>query len=367
MNIGIEAKWYFEGPPSGKRVIRGLVDAILKIDTKNHYFIFLNEKQQAESFLYSGQKNVTVIYVWAGNNALSNIFLLPFYSRKYKIDVMLYQTFSSPFDRAKTIAYIHDVLFLSNPEYYTLYEKIYFLPLRFLTRKATAIITVSEEEKRRLIKFRYSDSAAKITVAYHGVDSTFSPRETYAAANIQLTKQKYNLPDRFLLFVGRLNLRKNVDNLLKAIPLVTDKTIPLVIVGADEWKKSNHLSIIELLRIENRIHFTGPIYHELGIVYSLATVFCFPSYAESFGLPPLEAMASGVPIVVSNTTSLPEICGPAGSYVDPNDPQQIATAIDNLLTNPQLYSEKKKLGLERAAKFTWEEAARITIACMESC
>ena len=192
-------------------------------------------------------------------------------------------------------------------------------------------------------------------------------REAQDPASIRRAKTVFKLPDEYLLFVGRLNLRKNIDNLLRAIPLLRNKTIPLVIVGADNWKKSNHLKIIRELKIEDRIVFTGAVFKELGLIYSMAKVFCFPSYAESFGLPPLEAMASGVPVVVSNTTSLPEVCGDAGSYANPNKPEEIALAIDNLLTNDQLYSSKRQLGLVQAKKFTWTRAAQNVINSIESC
>jgi len=279
----------------------------------------------------------------------------------------LYQTFISPFGKGRKIAYIHDVLFLSNPEFYTLYERLYFAPLKLLTHWASAIITVSNEEKNRLLKYKYAEDPDKIVVAYHGVDPSFAPRESQPVAAVEEMRRKFNLPDLFLLYVGRLNLRKNIDNLLRAVPLLEDKKVLLVIVGADDWKKTNHGRIIRQLGIESRLNFTGAIYKDLGVVYSLATVFCFPSQAESFGLPPLEAMASGVPVVVSNTTSLPEICGEAGNYINPDRPEEIASAIDNLLINHQLYEHKKQLGLKQAKKFTWERAAQTTIDCIESC
>lgn len=365
MKIGIDAKWYFEGPPSGKRVVKSLVDQLLKIDDQDEYYIFLNKKHVGQIFPGKEKNNVKLCYVWAGNNLLSNVFILPFFSNRLKLDALLYQNFSSPFDKSKTIAYIHDVLFLSNPEYYTIFERLYFAPLKFLTWLANEIITVSEEEKLRLLRFKFSANPEKIKVVHHGVDPSFSPRESYPPEVIEGIRRKFNLPPKFLLYVGRLNLRKNVDHLLKAIPLLKDKAIPLVIVGADDWKKSNHSLIISELEVQDRIHFTGAIYQELGIVYSLATVFCFPSYAESFGLPPLEAMACGIPVVVSNTTSLPEICGDAGYYITPDKPEEIALAIDNLLVNEKLYDDKKVQGLKQAKKFTWENAARKVLDCIE--
>ncbi len=366
MKIGIDAKWYFEGPPSGKRVIRGLVDSMLAIDDSNEYYIFLNCKHKTSAFALP-RKNVNICYVWAGNNLLSNVFILPLYSHRYQLDVILYQNFVSPFGHGKAVAYVHDVLFLSNPEYYTIYERIYLSPLKFLSRKADAIMTVSEEEKKRLLQFKLSDDPAKIVVAYHGVDKGFVPREMLPSELVLQVVNRFDLPDKFILFVGRLNLRKNVDNLLRAIPLLQNKEIPLVIVGADDWKKSNHLDVIKELGIGRRVHFTGAVFKELSVIYSCATVFCFPSYAESFGLPPLEAMACGIPVVVSRTTSLPEVCGEAGNYISPDRPEEIASAVDSLLSNEQLYKEKKQLGLRQAKKFTWDRAARTTIECMKSC
>lgn len=364
MRIGIDAKWYFEGPPSGKRVVKSLVDAMLAIDDENEFFILLNQTHKDRPFPAKTKKNVTVRYVWAGNNLLSNVFVLPFLSNKFKLDCLLYQNFISPLAKGKRIAYIHDVLFLSNPEFYTLFERLYFAPLKFLTKRSHLIITVSEEEKKRLLNFGFSGKEKNIVVAYHGVDPHFSPKENHSRTTLESIKQKFSLPERFLLYVGRLNLRKNVDHLLRALPLLKDKSIPLVIVGADNWKKSNHSRIIEELHIGDRIHFTGAVYNELGVIYSMASVFCFPSYAESFGLPPLEAMASGIPVVVSNTTSLPEICGDAGHYVHPDRPDEIAAGIDKLLGDPEYYASKKKAGLIRAKKFTWENTARTVIASM---
>lgn len=367
MKIGIDAKWYFEGPPSGKRVVRNLVNSMLSIDDRNEYVVFLDRRHKDRKFPRFANAKVTMCYIWAGNNALSNLFVVPFYSFRQGVDATLYQTFISPFDRAKKVAYIHDVLFLSNPEYYTLVERIYFSPLKLLTKWSTAIVTVSETEKNRLLRYKYSTSPEKIVVAYHGVEDSFRPREAHPAAEIEGVRKQFNLPDRFLLFVGRLNLRKNVDNLLRAIPLLRDKTIPLIIVGSDNWKKSNHEDIVKQSGVHDRIHFKGAVYKELSAIYSMSTIFCFPSYAESFGLPPLEAMACGVPVVTSNTTSLPEICGDAGSYVNPERPEEIADAIDNLLINAQLYQEKKTLGLQQASKFTWDAAAKTIINCLESC
>ncbi len=366
MKIGVDAKWYFDGPPSGKRVVRALTDAMIASDTRNEYVLFLDQKSKSKKLNFTPGPNVTLCYVWAGNNMLSNIFVMPLRARRFKLDAILYQNFASPFGKSKKIAYIHDVLFLSNPEFYTAIERLYFSPLKFLTRRSHSVITVSEEEKKRLLRFGFSMSADKIQVAHHGVDEHFTPLENYPRGLVDQVRTRYQLPAKFLLFVGRLNLRKNVDNLLRAIPLMKEKNIPLVIVGDADWKASQHIQTLKASGLEGRVIFTGAVYENLGVMYALSTIFCFPSFAESFGLPPLEAMACGIPVVVSNTTSLPEICGEAGTYVDPGKPQMIATAIDNLLTNGQLYEEKKKAGLKQASQFTWHQAASTVLRTIES-
>jgi glycosyltransferase involved in cell wall biosynthesis len=356
MRIGIDAKWYFEGPPSGRRVVRALVDTLARMYPNTEFYFFLNKRDQRKTFPPSGP-NIYPVYVWAGNSLLSNLFVVPVWASRLKLDVVLYQNFVPPFGASKKVAYIHDVLFLSHPEFYTIYERLYFSPLRFLTLKADAVITVSEEERKRLIRYAYVRKTNLLSVVHHGVDSTFQPRESHSPELVHSIRTRYALPERFLLYVGRLNLRKNVDNLLRAIPLLKDKSIPLVVVGSANWKESDHERTVQSLGIEQRIIFVGSVYDNLGVLYSLATVFCFPSFAESFGLPPLEAMASGVPVVVSNTTSLPEVCGEAGTYADPLDPASIAKAIDSILGNAQLYAEMRRKGIDQAARFTWEKAA----------
>lgn len=364
MRIGIDAKWYFEGPPSGKRVVRSLVDTFLQYPGDDEWVIILNAKHRNHPFPIPSPR-ISICYVWAGNNLLSNVFVVPGVADRLKLDAVLYQNFVTPLGRHKKIAYIHDVLFLSHPHFYTLTERLYFSPLRWLARFAHKIITVSSEEKSRLLTYQMG-SADSIAVAHHGIDEGFKPVSKFSAAYVAEVKDKYKLPDRFILFVGRLNLRKNVDHLLRAIPLLMNKEIPLVLVGGEDWKKSNHAPIVDQLNLSNRIIFTGAIYAELPVVYGLASVFCFPSYAESFGLPPLEAMAAGVPVVVSNTTSLPEVCGPAASYVDPQSQEQIAAAIDELLTDKTLHARRMQEGIERARTFTWRNACEVILRTIKS-
>ena len=154
-----------------------------------------------------------------------------------------------------------------------------------------------------------------------------------------------------------------------SITLLKNKNIKLVLAGSYQWKMFNLPEMIKMHHLEERIILTGYVNDELlAPLYSLATLFCYISYDEGFGFPPLEAMASGVPVVVANTGSLPEICAEAGNYVDPHDPGAVAKSIDRLLENEVLYSGKKAAGILRSKHFSWENSARDLMASlMKTC
>jgi glycosyltransferase involved in cell wall biosynthesis len=290
---------------------------------------------------------------------LSNVFVLPTYASRLGLDIVVFQNFAPMYADFKIIAYVHDVLFLSHPQYYSLKERIYFSPMKLLARHADRICTISESEKKRLLQYRYRNTASDIDVIYHGVDAAFKPLEQYTSSEIASIRAKYKLPANFLLFVGRLNIRKNIYHLLKAIPMLGNDSIPLVVVGFRDWKMFDIEQVLTESGIKSRVLFTGYVPDEdLPCIFAMATVFCFPSYAEGFGLPALEAMAAGVPVVVSNTTALPEVCAEAGNYVNPGNPQELASMIDRLLSDKKFYLQKRLQGLERSRYFTWEQSAK---------
>lgn len=356
MKIGIDAKWFYEGPPSGRVVIRNLIKHLFEISNDDEFYIFLDEKEYDRKFPYQ-KDNIHPVYVWAGNNMLSNVFVIPFMSWSLHLDIVIYQNFSPFISNSKRYAYIHDVLFYTHPEFYTKIERLYLSPLKLLAKFSHRLCTVSSTEKQRMIESGYGKHN-NIDVVYHGVDEVFKPAEYHPATKLQSVVSKYNLPERFILYVGRLNVRKNVFNLLRSIALLKDNTIPLVVVGGYDWKMDNVDSLLDEQKIRNRIIFTGPVYgDDLAYIYSLAKVFCFVSYAESFGLPVIEGMASGVPVVVSDRTCLPEICADAALFANPDSPADIAKQIDLLLEDNALCVKLRKLGLTRAQQFTWEKSA----------
>ena len=356
MKIGLDAKWFFEGPPSGRVVIRNLVKHLVEILADDELYIFLDSRERNTPFPYAAP-NIHLVYIWAGNNMLSNVFVFPFVASPHKLDIVVFQNFTPLVSNFKRYAYIHDVLFYTHPEFYTMKERLYLSPLKVLVQLAHRLCTVSTTEKSRMIQTGYA-TEDNIDVIYHGVDEQFKPREGHDPGELQSVSAKYSLPENFILYVGRLNVRKNVANLFRAIPLLHDGASKLVVVGAHDWKTNDLDELIDTLNVKDRVVFTGPVYgDELSRIYSLARVFCFISFAESFGLPALEGMASGVPVVVSDRTCLPEICQESALYADPDDPNSIAKQIDALLHDEVLWYKMRDLGLRRASEFTWRKSA----------
>jgi glycosyltransferase involved in cell wall biosynthesis len=276
------------------------------------------------------------------------------------VDVMVYQTFPSLWRNAPSVSFIHDVLFRHYPQFFTWRERLYFSPLSWLTRnRSQRLIATTEFVSNDLFKYRYTNNKSKTDIVPLAVSESYKPAEHHHPTEMTAVKDKYKLPDKYLLFVGRLNVRKNIENLLKAVLLLNDSKIKLVIVGKPDWKTPDLRTILSDPELQKRIILTGAMTdNELTLIYAMARIFCFPSFAEGFGLPPLEAMASGVPVVVSETTALPEVCGNAAIYVNPVRPESIARAIDSLLEDAVLYAMQRERGLERAKEFTWDRSAK---------
>lgn len=355
IRVAIDAKWYFDGNPSGRVVVKNIVDHIDKTEkVELIYFVKSKHRDNEELSKLKGK----IVFVWGANNMVSNIFVLPIYCLIYRVDVILFQYFPSFLFWKKQIAFVHDIIFLTNPKYYTIVERIYLFSIKYLVKLCSDIVTVSEFEKQRMLNFNFGNKVKK-HVVYHGVSKEFTPLLLQDIEKVKIVRELYSLPEKYILFVGRLNVRKNISNLLKAFKIVTEtrKDYKLVVVGNKDWKTLDVDSLIMNLGIEDSVKLLGGIYgSDLPFVYSGATIFCFPSYDESFGLPPLEAMASGVPVIVSNRSSLPEICGDSVLYADPDDYPMFATHIINLLENEKLRKSLIEKGINRASFFTWDRS-----------
>lgn len=363
VKIGYDAKWYFSGPASGHIVVRRQAEALGRLRGADTVVALLDRAHRGVE-LEGDAARLEHAWMWAGNNLVANAFVLGPLADRLGLEVVLCHGFVPLRARCRTVAFIHDVLYLDYPQFYTRVERAYYAPILWLARSAARICTVSETERQRLVRVGVADPS-RIDVVYHGVDPSFRPRERHDAAALATVAAHYNLPGRYLLFVGRLNVRKNIETLLAALARIADSALPLVVVGERDWKSSDAPRKAAELGIGSRVRFLGAVGHEaLPAIYALAEAFVFPSLAESFGLPLLEAMASGVPCVASNVTCLPEICGDGALTVDPRSPAEIASAIDRVLGDQGFRANLRARGLARAAGFTWERSATALLASL---
>jgi glycosyltransferase involved in cell wall biosynthesis len=293
--------------------------------------------------------------------------VVPWLDRKEKFDVIFNPKFTVPFlSQAKKVFVLHGSEWFVIPEAYLWYDRSYTHTLTSLyCRNADAVITVSTVVKKDIVKFT-GVKPEKVTAVHNGYD----PHRFQVIDDpkrLAEVRQKYNLPKQFILWTGQLYPPKNIGRLLQAFAKVKDE-IPhmLVIAGEERWRYRGDLALIERLGIKDRIHFTGWVSHdELPAFYNLADLFVLPSLYEGFGIPLLEAMACGCPVLTATTGSPPEIVEDAGYLVDPIKVDEIAAGICEVLSNSELRSAMVAKGLERVKEFSWEKCARETLGVLE--
>jgi glycosyltransferase involved in cell wall biosynthesis len=270
-----------------------------------------------------------------------------FWAPHYNIP-MLYQ--------GRLLVTLHDVAHLAIPAYRGAWHKRTYANLLFrqLRRKAAAILTDSQFSKEEIVRYT-PPGEQEITVVHLGIGEAWF--------NVPKVQRPHERP--YVIFVGNVKPNKNVRGLLEAFSLLRDQ-IPhdLVILGKQEGFISGDESVAKHAEtLGERIIFTGFVSDEVLKQYiTHAEALVLPSFYEGFGLPPLEAMACGCPVIVSNAASLPEVCGDAALYCNPHDPKDIAAKIKQLVENPSLQEDLRQKGFERAKRFTWEKCAQETIA-----
>jgi glycosyltransferase involved in cell wall biosynthesis len=267
-----------------------------------------------------------------------------------------------PFPGVPTVLTVHDMIFKLFPEHQ---KKLNFWYLNatmpLYCRRADAIITVSASSKRDMVA-HYGLDPARIAVIHEAADPSFVPAPAEAVAAV---RSRYGLPDRFLLHVGTIEPRKNLTRLVEALQALRAEglAIPLVVVGAKGWLYDDFFRRLADLDVRDSVQFPGYVpFQDLVPLYGAATLAVMPSVYEGAGLPVVEAMASGTPVVCSHASSLPEMGGDAARYFDPYDVAAIAQAIRTVWTDADLRAEMRSRGLEQAARFSWKRAAQETLA-----
>jgi glycosyltransferase involved in cell wall biosynthesis len=267
-----------------------------------------------------------------------------------------------PLQSIPAVITVHDLIFRHLPEHHKPLNRWYLnLALPLYCRRATHVIAISECTRQDLVA-AYGLPSEQITVIHEAADPRFRPQPPDRVAAV---RRRYGLPERYLLFVGTIEPRKNLTRLLHAFETLHDEgmTRALVIVGKRGWLYGDFFAELERSPVRDAVLLPGFVPDEdLPAVYTGAQALVFPSLYEGFGLPALEGMACGTPVACSGTSSLPEVGGEAALYFDPTSEDDVVYTVRRLLSDPDLQDEQIRRGLERAAQFSWDRVAAETEA-----
>lgn len=267
------------------------------------------------------------------------------------------------FSSIKTAISIMDLSFVYFPELFTK-KDLYQLTnwTKYSAIKAKKIFTISEHSKNDIIK-TYAVDPKNVVVTHLGIKGVSEAGKT---SNMEDLKKKFGINKKYILFVGTLQPRKNIERLVEAFSKLSEKDLELVIVGKKGWLYEPILASPAKYNVEDRVKFLDFVENEdLPAIYSNALCFVLPSLYEGFGLPVLEAMKFGCPVVTSNVSSLPEAGGDAALYFDPESAEDIAKTIEKVITDEKLRQEMIKKGYNQISKFSWEKTAKETLKVLE--
>ncbi len=340
--------------------IRNLLRHLARLDRETEY-VLLARPEDCAALRCLGE-NFRTVPESAGNYSVAEQLKIPLALRRERVDLFHAPHYVLPPLAARpSVVTIHDCIHLMFPQY--LPSRLAFAYARasitLAARRATRVLTVSESSKRDILKF-VDVPPEKIDVIYNAYDERFAvePREE----DVVRIRERYQLHDAFVLYAGNVKPHKNLGRLIEAFQLVRSRGLDhlkLVLIGDDISKYAALRRAVHQHQLHKYVRFLGYVPEEtLAVMYRLAGVFVFPSLYEGFGLPPLEAMASGTPVVTSNVSSLPEVAGDAALLVDPYDPEAIAGGILKVLTDAGVRRELRQKGLARAREFSWEASVR---------
>ncbi len=352
MKIAIDARMVKTHSMHGiARYVVELLHWFQEAPISDEIYIFISSESPLTQM--SWPKNVTLVSVKSNWISIGEQIELPRLIKQLKIDVFHAPSFIAPLlCPSAMVMTIHDLNHMGLPQYYTPFHQIYYKTLvKECINKSSLIFTVSEFSKGEIIRYLGLESE-KIKVAYNGVAQYFKPITD--TETLSYVKDIYQLPDRFILCVSNSKPHKNIHQLIRAYCLA-DIDEPLVLACPVDPMM---IEIAGNLGKKHMIHFTRYISEaHLPAVYSLSTLFVYPSTYEGFGLPPLEAMACGIPVVVAQSSSLPEVVGDAGIYADPYHYEEIARSLERGVKDTELRSVLIAKGFLQVKKYSWHTMA----------
>jgi glycosyltransferase involved in cell wall biosynthesis len=345
-----------------------LIEALARIDPINQYTLYVTHREAVDRF--SGRwPNFKVARTLPHTPLVRIPLTLSAELRRHPVDVLHVQFTAPPLAPCPVVVSIHDLSFEHLPLTFNKRSRMQLrLTVRRSARKAARILALSESARQDIIE-TYEIPPEQVTAIPLAASDHFSP--VTDARELQRVRQTYGIVGDYILSVGSIQPRKNLERLVRAFSRLRGqrpgvKLPKLVIVGKQAWLYNETLRAIAESGVDDQVLLTGYVSEgDLPGLYSGATCFVYPSYFEGFGLPPLEAMQCGTPVIVGNRTSLPEVVGDAGLLVDPFDEAQIAWALARLIDNSDLRNELRVKGLKRAKGFNWDDTARRTLEVYE--
>jgi glycosyltransferase involved in cell wall biosynthesis len=280
------------------------------------------------------------------------------------VQAVLYQSFTPPVSAAARVTVIFDMIYLSRPELFTRIERLYFRTLPKMLGRAEVVATISEHVREELIEHYPGRDPATIRLIYPGVDQRFLMDVAARARAAESARHELGLDRPYVAAVGRRNPRKNLARLVRAFLAARLDGVELVLAGPTEGPRDEELEIA-LEQAGTQVRVLGEVSDEaLPWIYAGARCVCYVSLAEGFGIPPLEAMASGTPVIASSIPPLLEVLGDSALFVNPLDEEEIAEALRRLVLGDEERSRLVRLGLEQADRFTWDRSADAALAAL---
>ena len=371
MKIGFDAKRLFLNNTGLGNYSRDLVRGVLEQAKENDYFLYTTggEIDLKTKFL-KDHPNAEIVYPSGLYKKMKSYWRSVKLERELiKNGVEVYHGLSHEIPRKnklskiKYVVTIHDLIFLRFPENYNRIDrKIYKKKVEYACKTADKIIAISEQTKRDLIEF-LNVPENKIEVIYQSCAKSFHHISDYRYRD--LIKNKYNLPENYILYVGTIEKRKNLATLIEAIGKSNTK-LPLVAVGKQTDYTKEVMAMVDKYNLGNQVALLQNVsFLDLPSIYQSANLFVYPSFFEGFGIPVLEALYSKTPVIAAIGSCLEEAGGPNSIYIDPKNSDELASAIDRVIENPELQLEMKEKGFEYAQNFTSENQAKEVLEIYE--
>jgi glycosyltransferase involved in cell wall biosynthesis len=368
MKIGIEAQRIFRKKKHGMDIVAlELIRNIQTIDNENQYVIFVKDDEDFD--VIEESKNVKIVTIKGGPYPYWEQVLLTKAVKEHGVELLHCTSNTAPLNLSiPLVVTVHDIIYLEKWNFSkgTLYQIVGNLYRRWnvppVVKKSAMIITVSDFERKR-IKEHFGLNDDQVRTVYNGVGDHF--KRVTDAVTLASVKQKYALPDNFVFYLGNTDPKKNIIGVMRTLSLLRRQNklnFQLLMLDIDREFLHRIADQIGDPEILSYISFSGYVpNNELPAIYSMARLFLYPSLRESFGIPILEAMACGVPVVTSDTSSMPEVAGNAALFANPNNPEEIAEKITLLLEKPDLANDLILKGLLRSRQFSWKNNALETL------